>query len=88
MDVETILEKWHEAKRKIDILESKLKKYKSDIGKEMNRKGVDKISSSKYTVSRRRATRTTLSKESVPEEIWKQYSTRSNYDVFSLIDKK
>lgn len=88
MDIDNTLEKWSDAKKKIDVLEEKIKKYKSMVSKEMNSKGVDKITSAKYTVSRRRNTRTTMSKEAVPEEIWKQYSTRSSYDAFFIIENK
>jgi hypothetical protein len=88
MDIDTVLEKWNDAKNKIDLLESKIKKYKSAVAKEMDGKGVDKIASSKYSVTRRRTTRTTLSKDSVPSDIWKQYSTRSTYDAFFISEKK
>jgi hypothetical protein len=87
MDIDSVLEKWSEAKEKIDILEAKIKKYKSVVNNEMQRKGVDKISAGRYTVTRRRHTRTSISKENMPEQIWSQYATRSSYDVFSLVKK-
>jgi len=84
MDIENTLQKWDEARKKMEILEEKLKKYKSLIAKEMNKRDIDRLSSGGFTVTRRRNTRTYLSKESVPAEIWKEYSTRSSYDAFFL----
>ena len=83
-----ILEKWAEAKEKLEKLEERIAKYKALISKEMNQKNVDKLSYGNYTVSRRRNTRTYLTKESVPENIWKQYSTKCSFDAFFLTRNK
>ena len=72
MDIENILRKWDESRKKVEILEEKLKKYKSIIAKEMNKKEIDRLSAGGYTVTRRRNTRSYLSKDSVPKEIWKE----------------
>lgn len=85
MDIEDTLRKWDQAKKKNEILEEKLKKYKSIIAKEMNTRDVDKLSAGGYTVTRRRNTRSYLSKDNVPADIWKEYSTRTSYDVFFLL---
>ena len=50
----------------------------------MNRKDVDRLTAGGFTVTRRRNTRTSLSKDNVPTEIWKEYSTRISYDAFFL----
>lgn len=84
MELEIILEKWHDAKKKVEEYEDKINKYKSQIMKEMNRLGKDKISTDEFTVSRRRNVKRYLSKDSVPKEIWKQYSTECSYDAFFL----
>lgn len=82
-----ILTKWHESKEKISILKERLAKYKAIIGKEMNKRNVDKMGAGGFTVSRRRNTKTYLSKESVPETIWKEYATKCSFDVFTLVKK-
>jgi hypothetical protein len=87
-DIGEILKKWNDAKKKIDILEEKIKKYKVTVSKEMGKLGVDKINKDGYTISRRHQTRTTLSKDSVPADIWNQYSSRCSYDVFILTENK
>jgi hypothetical protein len=85
MNIGDTLQDWYDAKKKLDILETKIKKYKLDVVKEMNHQGVDKISSNGYTVSRRRNSRSYLTKENVPIAIWKQYSTSSHYDSYYLV---
>lgn len=87
MDTQTILEKWYVAKEKISQLEKKIEKYKSAISKELNKKETDKLTIGGYTVTRRRTTRTTLSKNNVPETIWKEYATKCHYDTFILTKK-
>ena len=82
-----VLEEWFEAKLKLEKLEKRIAKCKAIIGKEMNNKGVDKLKIGSFSVSRRRNTRTYVTKETVPEEIWKKYSTRCSYDAFFLSKK-
>jgi hypothetical protein len=84
MNIGETLRKWDEAKRKMEILEEKVKKYKNIVSKEMNRKEVDRLSADGFVVKRRRNTRTYLTKENVPASIWKEYSTRLSYDAFFL----
>ncbi len=84
MDSSKILEKWYKAKKQVAELEEKIKKYKLQITREMNHQNTDEISDSKYTVKRRRATRSYVTKDSLPIDIWKEYSCRCNYDVFVL----
>ena len=86
-NIEKILRKWYESKEKLSLLEKKIEKYKGEITREMNNKNTDKLSSGNYSVQRRRNTRSFLSKDNVPSEIWKEYSTKSNYDSFYLTKK-
>lgn len=87
-DLDTILEKWFEAKKKVAILESRIERYKAEVAKAMNAKDVDKISGKKYSVIRRRNTKTYVSKESLPADIWREYATKTSYDSFTLSLKK
>jgi hypothetical protein len=84
-ELDSILQKWDDAKKKLEILEEKIKKYKLAVTKEMNRKEVDKLSAGGYTVTRRRNTRTYITKDNLPAEIWKEYSTRCSYDALFLV---
>jgi len=85
MDIDKTLHKWYEAKKELDALEKKIAKYKLEIGKEMNRKETDKLSAGGYTVSRRRNTRSYITRDSVPANLWKEYATRCNYDAYYLV---
>ncbi len=87
-DLETILSKWNDAKKKLETLTHRINKYKLRITKEMNSKDTDKISTSNYTVTRRRNTRTYVTRENVPEDIWKKYSTRCSFDALFLSKNK
>jgi hypothetical protein len=87
-DLETILSKWNDDKKKLEILESRINKYKVKITKEMNSKDTDKISTNNYTVTRRRNTRTYVTRENLPEDIWKKYSTRCSFDALFLSKNK
>ena len=87
-DLETILSKWNDDKKKLETLEHRINKYKLKITKEMNSKDIDKISTSNYTVTRRRNTRTYVTRENLPEDIWKKYSTRCSFDALFLSKNK
>lgn len=87
-DLETILSKWNDDKKKLETLEHRINKYKLKITKEMNSKDTDKISTSNYTVTRRRNTRTYVTRENLPEDIWKKYSTRCSFDALFLSKNK
>lgn len=85
--MEDILEKWHDAKEKISILEQKIEKYKSSIAAEMNKQDTDKLSTGKFSIARRRNTRSYMSKDNVPEDVWKKYSVKCSYESFFLKKK-
>jgi len=87
MDIEEILKKWDSSKEKLSLLEKKIEKYKGIIAREMNKKNTDRLSAGNYNVQRRRNTRSFLSKESVPADIWKEYSTKSTYDSYYVSKK-
>ena len=87
-DIENILSKWNDAKNKLEDLEDSIKQYKLLISKEMNRRDTDKITCGKFSVTRRRNTRTYITKENLPEDIWNKYSSRCSYDALFLSEKK
>lgn len=83
-DIAFTLEKWYSSKQKMRVLEERIERYRQAIAKELNSKGVSTLSGGDYTVTRRRNVKTTLSKDSVPKEIWDKYSKKSSYDAFFL----
>lgn len=87
MDIEETLTKWYKAKKEMDSLDKTINEYKLKIMKEMNNREVEKISAGQFSVSRRRNTKKTVSKESLPETIWNQYASVCHYDSYHLIKK-
>lgn len=87
-DLERILSKWDDAKKKLENIEQEISTYKLKVTKEMNSKDTDKISTDNYTVIRRRNTRAYVTKDNLPEDIWKKYSTRCSYDAFYISRNK
>jgi len=84
MKIDEVLEKWYSGKEKIKILEDKIEKYRKIITKELDSKGTNSLTENGYNVTRRKNTKTYVSKDSLPEEIWKKYCLRSNYDSLTI----
>jgi hypothetical protein len=85
MSEDIILEKWYKTKQRISELEKKIAKYRSMIERELNRKQIETIKTSNFSITRRRNTKTYVSKEHLPADIWQKYSVKSHYDSFHLV---
>ncbi len=88
MNIGQILKDWNYAKKRLDEIEEEISKYKKLIAKEMNAREVNKLSEAGYSVSRRRITKSYLTKDSVPSDIWNRYSTKCSFDAFFLAAEK
>lgn len=88
MDINEILQEWFETKQKIKKLERNQEKYRKSVSKVMDKKGVDRLYGSEYTVDRRHSSRSYVSKNSVPADIWDKYSNTYDYDSFYLKPNK
>jgi effector-binding domain-containing protein len=87
MNIGETLHKWYKAKKKLELIEKKIDKYKAEITKEMNKTDRDELNGGGYSVSRRRNTRTYVTKENLPVQLWKEYCTQCSYDSFYLVRK-
>jgi hypothetical protein len=87
-DIDTLLEKWHDTKEQISILEKKLEKYKKYAERIMDNEDKDEINNSNYSLTRRNMSRTTLSKDDIPKDIWNKYARNINYPMYILRKKK
>ena len=87
-DVSSLLEKWHETKLEIGILEARCEKYKKYAARIMDTKHVSVLSNDYYKLQRREMSRDTMGKKDVPKEIWNKYSKRSTYSAYYLTEKK
>ena len=79
-----LLEKWYETKKVIHNLEKTLENLKAILGKEMNMKNVDEISSDRFVLKRRRISKLIVTKSSIPADLWAKYAVRSCFDSYHL----
>ena len=89
-DIDNLLSKWYETKEEIALLENKCIKYKKLADKIMNDSEKNTIANSKYSLQRKQISKSTLSKNDVPSDLWDKYSKRTSYSAFyiSKIKKK
>ena len=87
-DIDTLLEKYNDAKEQISILEKKLEKYKKYAEHIMDNEDKDEISNLKFSLTRRNMSRTTLSKDDIPKDIWNKYARNINYPMYILRKQK
>jgi hypothetical protein len=87
-DMSNLLEHWAETKEKITQLEKDLEKYKRLAARIMSREDSNIIKNNFYTLKRRELFRETLSKQDVPDEIWRKYSKSHSYSAFYLSKTK
>jgi len=87
MDIDTILEKWNNAKEQKIFYEKECEKYKGAVERYMDRKEKHSINSKYYTVTRRSNTRHQISKQSVPIDIWDKYANRFTYNSYHMKKK-
>jgi hypothetical protein len=86
-DINSLLDKWYEAKQEISSLEKKIEKYKMYVEDIMNKRNIDILSSDKIIVQRKEQNRTTISKKDLPSDIWDRYCKELFYNVFYISKK-
>ncbi len=79
-----LLSEWYDIKKQISKLQSKEDEIKQTISNIMDDEDVSIIETNNYKVSRSYNKRTSLSKNSIPEELWKKYCKTIEYSTFSL----
>lgn len=85
--ISDLLRKWYEDKKRLQDLEKRIDKYKEKIAREMNRKETDKLTGRDFSVTRRKNTRSYVTKDTLPAELWKQYATKCSYESYFLVKK-
>lgn len=84
MDLGTVLKKWSSAKRKAEVLNKKIEKYKGIIEKEMKKTNTNKLSANGYSVTRREMVREYITKSTMPKQLWDQYCVKCRYPAYFL----
>ena len=87
MNIDTVLEKWNEAKKQKNIAEKKCNEYKDAVERFMNRKNLKVLDGQYFAVNRRSNTRLQLSKKNIPSDLFNRYANRVTYTSYHLKEK-
>ena len=87
-DIETLLERWSDAKVELAEIEKRIEKYKRLANKIMNNRDGNTISSYNHTLKRKDMSRTSISKQDVPDNIWEKYARKNTYTAYYLTKNK
>lgn len=83
IDVEEFLKNWYDTKVKVSELQRKLDKYKK-VAEKMTSTNGNEIRSRNFFLQKKIQSRRTISKNSVPNQVWETYSTDIEYPVFYI----
>ena len=86
--IDEILNSWYNAKEQISLLEKKCDKYKKQIEAIMDSNEKDVLKSSLYTVNKRNISRKSVSRETLPKDIFEKYATYSVYSSLYISKNK
>jgi hypothetical protein len=88
MNIDSVLKKWDEAKKRKAESEKECEMYKEAVERYMKKKEKNKIEGTYYTVQKRSITRENLTKAMIPAEIWSRYSSSFSYMSYYLTKNK
>ena len=87
-DISELLKKWAETKKEIATLEKKCDKYKKYVDAILENNDSESVSSNEYILKRKIISKSTLSKNDVPKDIWNKYSKNCSYPAYFLTSAK
>lgn len=87
-ELDRLLAKWGEYKKTHEELEQKLEKYKEKITKYLRENNLDKYENGSFTTKKIVQNRENVSKQSLPEELWKKYAVTKPVEFFVITKKK
>lgn len=83
-DIDSILKKWIELKKKSKLIEEKLSRYRSAVEKKMLDNSVKELTSGNIIVTKRTNVISRIKKADVPAEIWNKYAVRESFDAYYI----
>ena len=83
-NVDNFLENWYHVKQQIIELEAKIDKYKKIATDYMDNSNNDLIKNDKYKLEKKDMIRSSVSKNSLPKDIWDTYSKENFYSAFYI----
>lgn len=82
-----LLENYQQIKEKLEYYSSKLEKIKKKIKNEVEKMPSKQFETQDFSISVKSINRQTISKKSVPKDIWNKYSLTSTYSQLNIKDK-
>ena len=70
-NLDEILDRWNKCKQEASILNKRMDAYKQKIKNIMDKENTNKLTSNRYVVSRKNQKRESMSKKTVPHDVWK-----------------
>ena len=83
-EVDDLLTKWFDLKETITKLESKMKEYKVVGEQIMIKNNTDELKNKIYCLKKKEITRSSISKDDLPDEIWERYSKKNTFSSFYI----
>ena len=75
---------WNDAKDKASHFEKLADKYKQKVIDYMIENNLDTIKTEDFIVTKRTTSRDSISKNDLPEDVWKKYYKTTTYDTYSI----
>lgn len=88
MNISEVVENYEKIKKDINSLEKKKESYKKHIMKVMEKNNLNTLNAGNFIVTFKNNTRETMSRDSVPYELWKKYCNKCNYKSIYVKSKK
>ena len=83
--MDDLLKNWYEAKQTISKEEAKIKEYKIQAEKMMKTDGKNQIENKYYFLEMKQMKRRSISKDDLPEELWKNYSRENEFNCYYIM---
>lgn len=88
VDIDTLLDKWADARNNIATLEKKVDNYKKIMKQYFLRNNITKYENEFFKVKQSTQNRSFVMKKNVPDEIWDQYAKPKSIEFLTLTEKK
>lgn len=83
--MDDLLKNWYEAKETIGKMEAKIKDYKIQAERMMKTDGKNQMENKDYYLEMKKMKRRSISKDDLPEELWKNYSRENEFNCYYIM---
>lgn len=78
---------WYKMKEQAAFFDKKADKLRNDIMSYMKDINIDSIVTTDYIVKKKELSRESVTKKDLPEDVWKQYCKRLNYETLTIKER-